>query len=369
MKIICLIENLGSGGAERQLTYLSMLLKKAGHDVSVVTWISTDFYASFLAENHVPHYQLPSAKAVSRTLSFIKLVKNQRPDWVISFLPGANKMGCIAKLFLPFHLIISERNFTFNWTTERKFTHYLYAITDYLVANSVSEAQNIKRHFPLLGKKTLSIPNMIDSKKFSPTRVKEESISKDRPLKIIGVGRLAPQKNIEGAIRAFKKVVETRKNCIFEWYGTGKDMAYVRHLQNIVKEEGITKEFKFMGENSAINKIYPTGDIFCLTSLWEGYPNVVVEAMSSGLPIACSNIYENPHIVQEGVNGFLFNPQNIDEIADALRKLIDLPSEARISMGRVNREQVKQKNSDKAFLAAYERLLASEQPGISPMAE
>ena len=109
--------------------------------------------------------------------------------------------------------------------------------------------------------------------------------------------------------------------------------------------------------NQKIEEEYRKSDIFCLPSLYEGYPNVVAEAMSCGLPVICSNVYENPYIVEEGVNGFLFNPEDPSDIARAIRQMTSLSIEEREQMGRRNRQLCLERNTEEAFLLAYEQLM------------
>lgn len=109
--------------------------------------------------------------------------------------------------------------------------------------------------------------------------------------------------------------------------------------------------------NQKIEEEYRKADIFCLPSLFEGYPNVVAEAMSCGLPILCSNVYENPYIVEEGVNGFLFDPKNPVEMADAIKKMVSLSYENRKEMGKRNRQLCLKRNTEEVFLKSYVELI------------
>lgn len=93
--------------------------------------------------------------------------------------------------------------------------------------------------------------------------------------------------------------------------------------------------------------------MFCLPSLFEGYPNVVAEAMSCGLPILCSNVYENPYIVEEGVNGLLFDPNKPKDIAGAISKMVGLSHGERQDMGKRNRQLCLERNTEDAFLKSY----------------
>ena len=68
-------------------------------------------------------------------------------------------------------------------------------------------------------------------------------------------------------------------------------------------------------------------------------------------------MYENPYIVEEGVNGFLFNPENEDEIVNAVRKMVALSSAERQEMGKRNRELCMTRNTEEAFLNSYVDLI------------
>ena len=79
---------------------------------------------------------------------------------------------------------------------------------------------------------------------------------------------------------------------------------------------------------------------------------MVAEAMS-----CCSNVYENPYIVEEGVNGILFNPEDPADIARAIRQMTSLSIEEREQMGDVTASSWLVRNTEKAFLHAYEQLI------------
>ena len=79
--------------------------------------------------------------------------------------------------------------------------------------------------------------------------------------------------------------------------------------------------------------------------------------MSCGLPILCSNVYENPYIVEEGVNGFLFDPKKPEAIANAIKKMVRLSYENRQEMGKRNRQLCLKRNTEEAFLKSYVELI------------
>ena len=79
--------------------------------------------------------------------------------------------------------------------------------------------------------------------------------------------------------------------------------------------------------------------------------------MSCGLPILCSRRFENPYIVEEGVNGFLFDPENVDDIVAAIKRMAALPQDERRQMGRRNRQLCLERNTEAAFVKAYVNLM------------
>ncbi|MGN1218622.1 MAG: glycosyltransferase, partial [Phocaeicola sp.] len=76
-----------------------------------------------------------------------------------------------------------------------------------------------------------------------------------------------------------------------------------------------------------------------------------------GLPIICSNVYENPYIGKEGENGFLFNPKDAKDIAKAVKQVVALSCEERLVMGKRNRALCLERNTEEAFLKAYVELI------------
>lgn len=93
--------------------------------------------------------------------------------------------------------------------------------------------------------------------------------------------------------------------------------------------------------------------ILSIEQLYEGFPNVVCEAMSCGLPVLCSNVCDNPNIVENGVNGYLFDPNNEIDIADTIEKFMKdmLPKADKIA--KLNRDKIQHLCSPKAFVQKY----------------
>ena len=164
-------------------------------------------------------------------------------------------------------------------------------------------------------------------------------------------------KNILRLLDAVRKVLD--KGMFFEviWVGSHYDTSYCEMVREKISELHLEDSFLLKDQVDNVINEYQHADFFCLPSLLEGYPNVLCEAMSCGLPVICSDVYENSYIVQEGINGFLFDPYDIDNIAVAIEKIVSLSALERIQMGHRNRVHVQNENSKEKFLNRYITLL------------
>ena len=356
-RILLITENLGSGGAERQICGLAVMLTKAGFPCRLITYVKKQFYEPYLRQHGVDYQFVPELwNKKTRVFKAAKYVRQYKPDVVISFLPSVNKTMCLAKLFFKAKLVVSERNNNTCITRSDKVQFNLYRMADAIVPNSNSQGKFISNNFPFLSKKVHPIINFVDVNRFTPsvTPVRNEN------LRVVTVARYAHQKNVLTYLKAVRMVKDMGLNLHFDWYGDKKCYAtYYAEIEKEYQQLDIADYMTLHNPNQKIEEEYRKADIFCLPSLFEGYPNVVAEAMSCELPILCSNVYENPYIVEEGVNGFLFDPNNVEEIANAIKKMAELTPEERHDMGMRNRQLCLQRNTEEAFLKSYVELIDS----------
>lgn len=353
-RVLLITESLGSGGAERQLTGLAVMLKERGYEVKVITYIENQFYLPYLKKYDVDYKLLLKAgNKYTRVFYLYKELREYKPSNVISYLTSTNVTMCLVRLLYKTKLIVSERSHTqvFSFNTCLKF--HLYRIADYIVANSSSEEENIKDHFPGLKGKTLSIRNFIDTDIFKPADSESTNIL---PV-IYCVGRVIYSKNILNLLKAMKIAFDRVGNFNVIWRGSKQDLGYCNQVERMVEELGLEEHFILKDQSDNLLTEYQNADIFCLPSFYEGYPNVICEAMSCGLPVICSRVCENTNIVKENVNGFLFNPHNPDDIADSIVKALSMSDEERKLMSAQNREDIEKSNSAGKFIDSYIRLL------------
>jgi glycosyltransferase involved in cell wall biosynthesis len=213
-------------------------------------------------------------------------------------------------------------------------------ITDKLIA--VSKA-NIKKGvtmgiFP--PKKVVLIRSGIELEQFTGVRVKKAQKKKELgadlklPLATM-IGCLKPQKAPLDYVEVAYLVLQV-KDAYFILVGDG---ALREKVEKRVDELGLRKRFKLLGWRRDIAEILAATDIFVLTSLWEGLPRVLPQAMAMGIPIVATKVDGTPEAVANGVNGFLAEPQDTRGMAEKIIYLFDHPEEAR-DLGERGRDKV-----------------------------
>lgn len=355
-RILCIIDSLGSGGAQRQMTELAKLLHQAGYPVKVVFWIHYEndhFLEDELAQNNVDFAYIPSLQKTStRLFGLRKVIKNYKPDAVISYNRGGSKPLCVDHALHPkaYKLIVSERTISIKVTGSNRRKHQLYRFADVIVPNSTTESNFIKTRYPFLKDKVITINNFVDEEKFYPI---EKRVGDYENTNAIFVGRYNEAKNIPNFLRAIAKVAQTGRNFHVDFFG--RDIA--EHCDALVDELGIKDFVSFCKQSSTIEEEYRKHNLMIITSLWEGFPNVLCEAMCCGLPALGSRVSDIPYIMEDGKNGYIFNPKDVDDMAEKIIKYLDLDAPTKWKMGKHSEALSSARFLKNSFLNQYLQLI------------
>ena len=178
----------------------------------------------------------------------------------------------------------------------------------------------------------ICIPNGVETNRFKPIHRPESP-----KVKILFIGRLIPRKGFQRVVQSLPRVRQLAKHPFeVEVVGTGSHQLV---LDELAEKLGVSDIIRYVGlvPYDQLEKSYQYADIFVLTSLSEGMPSVILEAMGCGLPIVASDVGGNNEIVFEGDNGFLIAEGEAEKIADRLAELIN-NKELRQRMGSRSRE-------------------------------
>lgn len=354
-RILLFIDSLSSGGAQRQLVGLAVLLKERGYDVKVLTYYDIPFYKEELEKKGVEHENVMVGRGgLPRLLKIEKAIKIYAPDTVIAYLDTPCLLACLLKkMGAKWKLIVSERNTTQIVTQRDKLKFWLYRYADIIVPNSYSQNDFIKGHYPKLAERCQTITNFVDTDLFFPSK----NYAPNELLRIVGVGRIAKQKNIPVLIEALKLITAKGYKIRMDWYG--KPFDSFQECVSLINKYGL-KCFVFHDPFNPIADKYREADLFVLPSIYEGFPNVLCEAISCGLPSIASNVCDNERIVKHGRNGFLFPSNDSEILAKYIIDFINLPISQRIDMRRYCRSFALGAFSFETFVDKYISLIENK---------
>lgn len=357
MKIVCVMRSLNMGGAQRQITRLAVELKQAGHEVVMLPYRGGTFFLPLLEANGVQVDTLPHRSGLIHLLTDMRdYLKAMQPDVVISYLIGPNtKLCAVHRLYPHFHLVVSERS-AYTHVTPSVFLRYLlYREAEAIVPNSYAQEQFIRRHYPRLVSRTTTITNFFDQEAFRPL---ENPVHHTGQRLIVTTARVARQKNVLRYIRAVAELQRRGLDFHVEWYGVASHGLYYRLCQRAIRRQRLEGMFVLREKVANVVEVYHSADIFCLPSLYEGTSNALGEALSCGLPVACSRVSDNPIYVAEGRNGVLFNPRKVSSIVDGLEQMLRLTDDELTAYGRQSRATAEAHFDKRVFVQKYEQLLS-----------
>lgn len=358
MKINLFTDCLGAGGAQRQLVGLAIMLKEEGYNVKVSTYYDIDFYKKQLNDAGVPNKLIPGAdNTKKRILAVRSYFKKEHPDWVIAYQETPSLVACAAKILgCNYKLMVSERNTTQVVGMNERVRFFLYRWADAIVPNSYSQEKYLAEHHPWMKRKLKTITNFVDLEHFNFVERKK----RDFP-EIAIAASIWESKNTLGFIDAVADLAKKSFKFHVSWYGkTESNIEYFNKCQSKIEDYGVQEYIELKEKTKQIKTVYQTADFFCLPSFYEGTPNVICEAISTGLPVACSDVCDNSIYVHEGVNGFLFNPLDTASIANAFEKMLYVDSTEYAKLSARSRAIAEEKLSQARFINEYIEIIESK---------
>ena len=349
-RILCLIDSLSSGGAQRQMSVLAPLLKDKGFSVKVITYYDIPFYLPHLQDYGIDYEYISCGRGLVKRLWRIgRSIKRFRPDVLISYLDTPNLLACFLHIMnrRQWKLIVSERNTTQKITIRERVKFHIYRFADCIVSNSYSQRDFIEKNFPQNAEKCYVITNCVDTESFIPKTID----TSHEQLRIIGVGRIIKQKNIPMLINAVRIIHEQGKTVYVDWYGTS--LGAYAECKQLIKRFRLEDFFEFHDSCNDIIEKYQKSDLFVLPSAFEGFPNVLCEAMACGLPVIATNVCDNGRIVRHNENGYLIPPDDSRQLAERIIQFMSLPLEKREEMGAKSRDIAVHQFSRDSFVSKY----------------
>ena len=189
--------------------------------------------------------------------------------------------------------------------------------------------------------KIMFMPNGIDTAKFKPNKAAgkrlRNELGVDNYFVWLAVGRFEEAKDYPNMLRAFKMIVSKKSNVVLLLVGQGSLLEEVKKLGSELKLED---KVRFLGVRRDVPDLMNAADAYVMSSAWEGMPMVLLEAGACGLPIVATDVGGNIEVVLNDKTGFIVPPYNSEALAQAMEKMMALPQEKRLEMGKAGRTYI-----------------------------
>lgn len=365
MKVLHLIEGLGSGGAERVLyTNLKHLNSELIESEVVTTFSNRDHWKKPIQELGIKVSSLDcrSPKDIRRGISNLRAkIKETKPDVIHTHLWTANIIGRIAGSLCKIPVVssvhstdyapeaisdgsqisASKRFFIRNLDnlTTRFACQKILAVSEY-VKKSTSQQLGIALE------EIEVLYNPIDISDLQPNASHRKSeflrdelnVSADA-LILLSIARFSHQKGLIYAVRALPKIKEKFPNAHLVFAGSGDDFAYLTKIKNEIAALRLNDSVHFLGVRRDIPDLLQFCDVFVFPSLHEGLGIALIEAMAVGCPSVATRTGPIPEFVEHQVNGLLTAPKDAENLSENVCRLLANADE-RNRLGNTARETV-----------------------------
>ena len=360
------------GGPERQMLELARTFRRENREIEVlfVSFSENGNGKAFLDEaekagfeTFVPKSDMPHLWAASKEL--YRFLVDKQVDIVLLHGHKARMLGWFAAKKAKIPMIGVSRG----WTTENwkigvynMIDKWMHRRMDHVVCVSQGQAEKVSRSGTPKDRITV-IRNSIRTERFNSEpdpayRQNLESMFKNPPKFILGdAGRLSPEKGFDILIDSVSKIVKKGISVGLVIFGEG----FLREqLQKQIDDLSLSDSVSLAGFTNELDKFMPHFDVFVQSSHTEGLPNVLLEAMAARTAVVATEVGGTNEVVVEGETGFMVPPNNANELADAIQKVLQDDS-LRESMGTKGHKRVDERFTFESQSAAYWELFQKLQ--------
>ncbi len=342
-RILQVIATLDPAGAERQLVALCCRLDRNEFEPAVCCLTRGGPLEEPLRQNDIPVTILNKRGrwdlGVIRRLTAV--IKDVQPDILHTWLPTSNTIGRIAGLMTHVPALIASERAADVW--KGFFRRWADRILTRRSAAVITNAEAVRRFlFERIGlpeSKIVVVRNGLDLDEYDARA--RQGLSGPAPDRgeglVVGTAaRLEEQKGMTYLIEAFARLPGDLNRAQLWIAGAGPEEARLREQARLL---GQGDRIHFLGMRRDVPALMHEFDLFVLPSLWEGLPNVVLEAMAARRGVVATAVHGTPELVAEGKTGLLVPPRDPGALAAAIAKLLSDPA-ARASFGEAGRKRV-----------------------------
>lgn len=332
--IVIVVSAMNMGGAQRVVSILSDHWANNGYVVTLISTFTEKRKSHFQINKNVTLKYLTDSPIFSKKnplnllwklICLRREIKSQNPDVVISFLARVNVATALSTIGIKSSLIICERTWPPFASLNKKFL-WIYRVLfkrakQIIVQTQKSKAWMIK-NFPDTNVKVIPNPIIYPVPVYMEQSVSLNALILQNRKVILASGRMVKFKQFDILIKAFYEIKDKYQDWDLVILGDGEQKD---SLNNLIFELKITDRVYFPGKVGNISEWYERADLFVMSSSVEGFPNVLLEAMSYGVPSISFDCDTGPRdMIQDGFNGILVDPIEKEAgLVNAMKKMID----------------------------------------------
>jgi len=323
-KIMFLVPSMRGGGAERVMSILVKFLDRSKFQITLVLVKAEGYYLDDLPDDIIL-VDLNASKARYSIPKLIKVIKKEKPDIIFSTLGHLNFIVALLKIFLDSKITLIARetsivSYSLQINKYPNISEFLYKNFynrfDNIICQSRYMMNDLVTNFGVYKEKISVINNPVDIDRVQRLSSVENEFFDNQKINLLAVGKLHKIKGYDKLIRAIKHLNDKKYHLTILGEGSEEES-----LKSLSKELDVDNQISFLGFQKNPYTYMKQADLFILSSWYEGFPNVVLEANTCGTPVVA---FECPggisEIIENGLNGFLVENGNFELLSDTIKK-------------------------------------------------
>lgn len=341
--------SLNSGGAERQLVYTAIGLKKKGNDVKILINFPINSYKNMLENCDIEVICSDTNKysLLKRYFYIVKIILKFKPDIVHSYLSSKN----LEAMFFSWLLRVKKRVASIRNVSEKEFRFFnLYKNkATNIICNSLKAKVELEKKYGI-NEKVKVVHNGLDLKRFEnlDSGYLMEEINLNSYKRIgISIGRIVEQKNhielVKALVNLFKSKIMNKDDIVLLVGNILDQQIYDDFMKEIVKNK-LEKNIRYIGERKDIENLLEISDYLILPSKYEGFPNVVMEAMASETFVIATDVGGTAELVKDKETGILIKISDKKMIQTGIKEYLLMDSQKKELMIKTSNKFIKEFN-------------------------
>jgi glycosyltransferase involved in cell wall biosynthesis len=346
--VVLLLEELKFGGTQRQALELALNLDPSRFKAQIWTMAAGGYMAPLVEKGGIPIIHLSKRTWVGpdSLLSLWHRLRSARIDILVLMTVVPNIWGRLLGRLARVPIIVGTcRGVS---SAFRQHEKLLRPLVDHHICNAIALKKQLSNRYRIPESLITVIPNGVDTDFFQPPATERAT---DRKI-ILCVARLVPEKDHHTLLTAFGLLVQRHSDAELWIVGDGKRR---KSLSEYAGKASFGESIRLMPGQLDIRPLLWQSSVLVLSSLEEGIPNVVLEAMASGLPVVATRVGGLPEVVEHDRTGFLVPIGDTDALADALGLLLS-EEKIRTAFGREGRRRVEARYSTSGMVQKYEQI-------------